>query len=179
VATPIPPNKTPCNECPFRRKSMAGYIGGHEHVVEILNIIHADGKFPCHKHVNTIVTRKMEEENYEDKDDAFDEALDEAPFCTGALAYANNTCKEIRDPAGAPFVAEIGKRDDVFANNVEMQAHHHGRDDVRYLYANGDRIPRATVDEVFKRLKIAKKGALRERGKPTKPVKRSQRKGRT
>jgi hypothetical protein len=108
--------KTPCKECPFRKNSLAGYVGGHASFNEILGIIHYDGPFPCHMEVNKL------------KDDGvpFEDAIHEAGPCVGSLAYMNHWSKLPRAELVAQAKA-VGKRDDCFQTPMEGMLHHDGK----------------------------------------------------
>jgi hypothetical protein len=128
------PQAEPCKECPFRKNSLKGYTGPHKHFVEILEIVHSDQKFPCHQRVNAILKREGQTGCY-DRTEAVEHASELAPFCTGAIAYMNNTIKMVREPSAVNYADKIGKRNDVFATTVEAQAYHHGVKDVRVIFA--------------------------------------------
>lgn len=159
------PGASPCKQCPFKKTSMRGYTGPHKHFVEILQIVHKDGKFPCHMRVNAILEKAREKRGRAEGEETkkeFDKAWDKAPFCTGALAYANNTCKLVRHPSGAPHADRIGERDDVFQDAVEAQVYHHGERDVREIMF-GHKLPVKTVRDWVKRK--AKTDAEDQRGR--------------
>lgn len=112
---------SPCNECPFRKKSLPGYIGDHSDVSEIIDIVQGDGKFPCHMQVN--VVRKQQGCSYKD-------ALVRAPVCAGSAAFLCNQIKVSRDPEVGAAQKLVGTREDVFGmpgstwSIAEMTAHH-------------------------------------------------------
>jgi hypothetical protein len=68
--------KKPCKECPFRKDSFKGYLGGFT-VEETLAVANSDQSFICH----------LERENKNDKSE-----------CAGRLLYATKTCKQFRNP---------------------------------------------------------------------------------
>ena len=43
----------PCNECPFVKNRMQGYIGPYESAAELHTLATMDGVFPCHKTMMT------------------------------------------------------------------------------------------------------------------------------
>ena len=113
---PIKKNE-PCNDCPFRRNSLPGWLGNHESSEEITDILNLDLKFPCHMHVNFLMG---EDESLM----SFEEACSQARHCVGGLAFMNNKCKLSQDKEIAALQKEVGKRDDCFAMANEMIRHH-------------------------------------------------------
>ena len=96
----------PCRECPFRRESMPGYLG-EDTPDGFMATTLADHEMPCH------LTVDYEEDDWE-------ESLDEASYCAGALNFFRNMCKISRDrnrPQGE-------KDPTVFSNPMEFLAHH-------------------------------------------------------
>jgi hypothetical protein len=79
-----PPTGTPCRECPFRRKSLAGYTGAAS--VEDFAAAAYQGEIPlpCHLAVD-----------YEDPD--WKRKLDRAPQCSGHAITLTNSCKSPRN----------------------------------------------------------------------------------
>ena len=66
---------TPCKECPFRKKSLKGYLGPHDDAKEIVALLTVGLKFPCHMEVNSIAAKRH----------AGNHADEEAVHCIGAL----------------------------------------------------------------------------------------------
>lgn len=116
---------TPCNECPFRRKSLPGYVGGHTDASEIIDYGHEGIRFPCHMAV-TSLTEEFKDDEGMDEEDAFNRATEEAPVCAGSIAFMNNSAKMSQDPKLKALQDQIGKRADVFNWPQEMMKHHHG-----------------------------------------------------
>jgi len=108
------PVSQPCPECPFRRKAPAGYIGAHDAVEEITDIVLSDGRFPCHMEV----TKRTE------RGEKFDRAVWTAPVCVGSAALLCNMIKRSRLRDVSAVQDTVGKRDDVFARPEEMHSHH-------------------------------------------------------
>jgi len=104
----------PCAECPFRRKAPAGYIGAHDAVEEITDIVLSDGRFPCHMEV----TKRTE------RGEKFERAVWTAPVCAGSAALLSNMIKRSRMREVSILQDALGKRDDVFARPEEMHSHH-------------------------------------------------------
>ncbi len=144
------PQTDPCRECPFRTDSLRGYTGPHAHISEIQAIINQDAKFPCHMRVSAIIERESRGDG--DRKEAADQAFDLAPFCTGAIAYMNNSCKLVRHQSAKNYADKIGRRDDVFKNPMEMQVYHHGVDDVRTV-PSGFFVPRDVVEAFLQKAK--------------------------
>lgn len=84
----------PCTDCPFRRDSLKGWLGGSTPMAFVA-AAQGDGRMDCH----VIVNRE----------------------CAGAAIFRSNICKRPRDPYVLRLPAN---RDDVFSSPVEFQAHH-------------------------------------------------------
>ncbi len=128
------PNKSasPCNECPFRRESAKGWIGGHDDAIEIYQTVNASHKFPCHQVVNATKNdlHEGDEDDVFSDDELFEQACDEAPHCTGALIFMKNTAKRSDDPAIEKLRSETEKdHDSVFSNAAEFLEHHGTKDE--------------------------------------------------
>lgn len=67
--------KRPCGQCPFRKDSIKGYLGGFT-LEETLNVAKSESSFECHKTRETPNTKE----------------------CAGRLLFATKTCKSFRDP---------------------------------------------------------------------------------
>lgn len=72
--------KNPCNECPFRKNSLPGYLGGiytpltlHQHVM-------SENVFACHK---TIKKNNQK--------------INELEICVGSIMYMNKNAKRCND----------------------------------------------------------------------------------
>src|ERR1019366_7196985 len=70
-----PPAKTCCNQCPLRRDSTPGYLGGYT-AEEYITILHGDADIACH------MSKGFKER-----------ALEEQRSCTGVAIYRRNACK--------------------------------------------------------------------------------------
>lgn len=112
------PKHNPCNECPFRRKSLAGYLGNA--TTESFLAASASGAvaMPCHNEVD-----------YERDDWEIQQT--QVHQCTGHAVYLSNICKR-------PDAVDVRKlpadRDFFFSNHYEFLAHH-GGDIVKYVLA--------------------------------------------
>lgn len=72
-------HKEPCNECPWRRKSPAGWLGGYS-ADDFVNQVQFDGPpLPCHK----TITGDGKETNI---------------MCAGSLIFMRNSCKMPKHP---------------------------------------------------------------------------------
>lgn len=60
----------PCNECPFKKTSLPGYLGGVWNVSDLHLFVSHDKHFPCHKSMENNT-----EENYS--------------HCVGSIMYLN------------------------------------------------------------------------------------------
>jgi hypothetical protein len=111
--------KQPCNDCPFRRDSLAGWCGSSEpewFVESALSDFAAyqDGTTvaPCHKTVDY-------------GDEQWEGTLEEAAACAGALIFARNNCKSPRDRVRAEMTAAVdADHERVFSNGAQFIEHH-------------------------------------------------------
>lgn len=90
---------TPCNECPFRRVSAAGYLGGNDPKVYSY-LANRDGHFPCHKKMHLLERNQ--------------------PQCAGRAIMWANQCKASRDES----VPSLPRSENVFANVGQFMQHH-------------------------------------------------------
>lgn len=93
----------PCRECPWRRESAPGWLGGHP-AKEFVSAVFADEPVACHLTVK------------EDGAPSNTEA-----YCAGALIFARNICKKSRD-RGRPELPRNFV--DVFSTPKEFLEHH-------------------------------------------------------
>lgn len=102
--------KDPCRECPLRRDSAAGYLGGYS-VENYLHILHGDADIACHM-----------SPGFHERD------LSQQRSCTGVAAYRANVAKIPRGPHAAESVRLVGPdRERFFATPAEFAAHHGDR----------------------------------------------------
>ena len=66
--------KKPCSECPFRKESTKGWLGGFS-VPETLQAAGSEYSFECHLTRSTVLTKE----------------------CAGRLLFASKTCKSFRN----------------------------------------------------------------------------------
>lgn len=94
----------PCKECPFRKRSPAGYLGGHP-LEPYRQPPSAGMPTSCHRG---------------------DKGADDCrtSFCAGSLAVINNDPDVEPLPEYAEAAAKIGKRDDCFATVADFAEHH-------------------------------------------------------
>ncbi len=98
---------TPCPECPFRRTSLAGYLGAHT-VEEFSSLAMSETRMPCHSKVN-----------YNRSD--WRQKQETAPQCAGRAVLLGNQCKMPRDPELLRLPSD---RQAVFSHIVEFKQHH-------------------------------------------------------
>ena len=103
-------HKKPCSECPWRRKSLNGWLGGYP-LDDFINNIQFDGApLPCHK------------TSHFAKDPLDEDDLD---FCAGALIFMKNSCKYPHHPEYGDVLEKIEKdTDNVFHWPQEFRDHH-------------------------------------------------------
>ena len=89
--------KKMCSECPFRQKSIKGWLGPWT-AEEVEKMVRHDGVFICHTEIS-----EMMEEGYSE-----DEIQETGQHCVGMLRYRNTTCKLSADPE--TYAAQIELR---------------------------------------------------------------------
>lgn len=144
------PTKVPCNDCPFRRKAMPGWLGSGS-PESFIDCINRDDILPCHQTID-----------YGDplwKEKWITQATGNA--CAGALIMTANMCKRPRDPA---FPTMEPDEEAVFATPMEFVRYH--RDAPVHSWDDKDQQPQ--VRELHKVFEAA---AKRE-GKPFKKHRR-------
>lgn len=105
-----PPAKQPCNDCPWRRNSIRGWLGPHT-AEEWVQMAHGDGQIACHQTIP------------EGSDDD-DPDLSTMTACAGATIFRANVCKSPRPTRGIPAYQLPADRERVFSWNDEFIAHH-------------------------------------------------------
>lgn len=107
--------KTPCNECPFRKNSHPGYLGGvYENGQELHDMIMTLEKpFNCHKTIDKDVV-------------SYDEVgSKEYPICAGALMYMKKNAKRPKDKEMDNLVQDVDKSQlDNILSVPELIQHH-------------------------------------------------------
>jgi hypothetical protein len=109
---PILKHTKPCNACPWRRESAAGWLGA-SNPEEFIEQTLAELEMPCHCAVD-----------YDDP--AWEKnQIPNAPLCAGSLVFMRNVCKIPRNHEHAEAVKSVeADRDNVFARPDEFIAHH-------------------------------------------------------
>jgi hypothetical protein len=100
-------HKEPCPECPWRKASVAGWLGGHD--PHYYSDAVAEGEIPaCHC-----------------ADFGSDD--DRTAFCAGATSVMANMCLlPVKQKGAAEAVKTVGKRLDTFAHAAFFHQHHTG-----------------------------------------------------
>jgi hypothetical protein len=88
----------PCGDCPWRRDSLAGWLGT-DTPEEWLQNVHGEARIECHTKIGA--------------------------QCAGAAIYRANVCKLVRDPEALKLPAD---RTRVFARPSEFIEHHDSGD---------------------------------------------------
>ncbi len=103
--------KKPCNECPFRKDSMAGWLA--EYTPEQLHgIVMNELPFPCHM-------------THEEDLDWSEAGKEDTPLCAGALMYMKKSAKKPRRNDLALLVEQIDRKDcDNILSVPEFFNHH-------------------------------------------------------
>lgn len=93
-------HRKPCHDCPWRRKALAGWLGGNTADAWI-RLAHSDARVPCH-------TNKGRPQ----------------PQCVGLATYRANVLKLPRDPEVLRVEPD---RENVFATPAEFTDYHSKR----------------------------------------------------
>ncbi len=98
-------HKKPCKECPWRKNSAKGYLGGHDPNYYADAITY--GELPaCHL-----------------KDNGPDS--ENTAFCAGAAAVMANSCKiPFKQEGAEQMVKDVGKNENVFAHHSLFYKYH-------------------------------------------------------
>lgn len=94
----------PCRQCPWRRTSTAGWLGGLP-IEWFTSRARAQAEIACH------MTVKYNGDP-------------QARLCAGFAQHLNNACSSPRDPELAKEVTKAGQNPDVFRTTSEFDAHH-------------------------------------------------------
>jgi hypothetical protein len=93
--------KKPCKQCPFRKNSAKGWLGGDSgNPEQFLQQLDHPNFYPCHSAIN------WERENV-------DEQGMKAPRCAGALQFMNNSMMQSRNSEVRELQKPLGKNDEV------------------------------------------------------------------
>lgn len=106
------PPKKPCKECPFRRKSMRGYLGEHT-VEEFLQRWQFDQPMECHMTVDYNHRTKSHIDQIVEGETV--------SYCAGALIMNANSFKLSRDPDRPRMEKDY---EEVFSNSREFREYH-------------------------------------------------------
>lgn len=88
----------PCNACPWRRNSPAGWLGGNE-VEDYAQPVRHGVMVPCHKKAGKA-------------------------YCAGAAISMQNSCTRPRDPHMAAELEKVQESEDVFRFTSDFERHH-------------------------------------------------------
>jgi hypothetical protein len=98
-------HKTPCSECPFRKNSMKGFLGGYD-LSEYATPAGLGMPTTCHQH------------------DHGGAEHPDSRFCAGSCSVIAND-PNIKPIAGyGEIIAKVGPREDTFATMEEFTVHH-------------------------------------------------------
>ena len=102
----------PCDECPFRRKSLPGKLGPWQPETLISQIKNNDVELACHKTVPLV--HSLNPGDFED-----------IQQCAGASIFANHICKLARNPERKAHQKRLGTdRRVVIKTEVDFLRHH-------------------------------------------------------
>lgn len=99
-----PAGSAPCDECPWRRKHPAGWLGGFP-AVEFVAMVQFDIPIACHKTCGGTGSPRL---------------------CVGALQHYQNRVKSPRHPGLSAAVDQVGENPEVFDWPQEFLEHHNG-----------------------------------------------------
>src|SRR5579859_5406661 len=105
--------KKPCNECPYRKASLKGWLGEDSGKPEKFLMQLEFKAHPCHKTVD-----------WDQPEQGVEEEADEAPICVGAMQFMNNSLMLSRHPDIARIQKEYGKNEDVLQYKHNFIEHH-------------------------------------------------------
>jgi len=103
-------NKTFCQYCPFRRQSVAGYLGDSTPSA-FLWATQREQHMPCHIAID-----------YENPD--WEDQLKAAAHCTGSLIFLKNSCTLPKDPVLREMVNQVETDNNIFTWGQEFLEHH-------------------------------------------------------
>lgn len=105
--------RKPCNDCPWRKESVPGWLGesSHDPVDFLESVSMGEGAHPCHQEIDWEAPDREGE-------------ISRASICSGYLHALANTCKIPRDPALATKVAKAGRNDEILPNFHAFIEHH-------------------------------------------------------
>lgn len=82
--------KSPCSECPFRKKSLPGWLGP-DTAQAVISRVHGETGYSCHMDLeNAPAIESGEFAGYLDTSNV--------EHCAGAVIHANLSCKSYRNP---------------------------------------------------------------------------------
>lgn len=105
----------PCNECPFRKKSIAGWLGPWD-ITSILFQSNSEAGLPCHKSYDPLLRKGLDPIL----------AMDKAHVCVGSLQSANASCKRYSNPV-LKYMAEVVVKSEDILSVFEFRKHHEGK----------------------------------------------------
>ena len=107
--------KKMCNECPFRKKSIKGWLGPHTGT-DMQTMVHNGQGFTCHKEVNALTAQGYDEE----------EIANDGQHCVGMLRYRNKVCKTSRNAEERAHQSALKDIEDEEVLDAFTFVEHHG-----------------------------------------------------
>lgn len=111
--------KTTCKECPFRKKSLPGWLGPWT-AMTIIQQSHSEGGLACHVSVRDL----SRDGNAADSLEELLELRKKTHVCVGGLQNANQCGKLFRDPAMRSLADLVGTDPENILNIHEFLKHH-------------------------------------------------------
>jgi hypothetical protein len=105
--------KKPCHDCPWRRESAPGWLGGYD-ADWFTDHIRSELPLVCHTALGN--------GHYDHLSD--EEKREQVPLCAGSLIVQKNMCKIPRNPDLASAVKEVERNPSVFNHPQEFLNHH-------------------------------------------------------
>lgn len=109
-----PATPKPCNDCPWRRNAVPGWLGPYD-AQEWVQMAHGEEPIACHQTIKDVDDYGTGDWNHP--------AMKQ---CAGAAIYRANVCKSPRNPAVAR--ADAPDRETVFATPYQF-IEYHGEDE--------------------------------------------------
>jgi hypothetical protein len=108
----VEPTLKPCSDCPFRRKSMPGWLGAGS-PESFIDCMQRDEPLPCHQTIDYDNDPRWLEK--------WTSQSGTGKMCAGALVFMANKCQR---PHTLGFPTMPRDMENVFSNSVEFVRHH-------------------------------------------------------
>jgi len=126
-----PPTGQPCSDCPFRRRSMPGWLGAGS-PESFIDCMQRDEPLPCHQTIDYGDPSWLEKWS----------AQEGGAMCAGALIFLAN---KMQRPRARGFPTLPPDKASVFANSIEFVRHH--REAAVHSWDEGDQSEGARLQQ--------------------------------